>query len=153
MNRALRLFLASSIVAVALAAGPQAAAPVDAAGCISIYRIYYDSPGSDDGSNASLNKEWIQLRNSCSSGKSLSNWKIKDAYGWTYKFGTYTLAGKSVVKIHTGRGSNTSTDRYWGRTWYVWNNTGDTAKLFNSAGTRVDLCKFVDSGSAESVYC
>lgn len=153
MNRTLRLLLASSMAAVAFAAGPQPVAPVEAASCISIYRIYYDSPGSDYGINSSLNSEWVQLRNSCSSGKSLTGWKIKDGYGWTYKFGAYTLAGASTVKVHTGSGSNTGAHRYWGRDWYVWNNTGDTANLINASGTRVDTCSFTDSGPAESVYC
>jgi hypothetical protein len=31
---------------------------------------------------------------------------------------------RRVVKIHTGKGANSQTDRYWGRGWYVWNNTG-----------------------------
>lgn len=57
MQRAFRVVIASSIVAIAAVAGPQAATPADAACGVSINRIYYDSPGSDTGSNTSLNAE------------------------------------------------------------------------------------------------
>ena len=71
---------------------PQVVQHANASCGVSIYRIYYNSPGSDDGSNTSLNAEWIQLTNNCSTGKSLYHWTIKDAAGHTYTFGTYTLA-------------------------------------------------------------
>ena len=129
-----------------------ATAPVADAGCsVSIYRIYYDSPGSDTGSNSSLNAEWIQLRNGCTTGKVLTNWTIKDASVHKYTFGSYTLGASKMVKLHTGRGSNTSTDRYWGSAVYIWNNTGDTAKLRNAAGTLIDKCGY--SGGGASVDC
>jgi hypothetical protein len=55
------------------------------------------------------------------------------------------------VKIHTGLGTNTQTNRYWGRSWYVWNNTGDRATLKNRAGTVIDRCSY--SGGDTSVIC
>ncbi len=64
-----------------------------AATCISIYRIYYNSPGSDTGSNTSLNGEWIQLHNHCATARSLTNVRVKDAARHTYTFGTYALGG------------------------------------------------------------
>jgi len=38
------------------------------------------------------------------------------------------------VTIHTGKGSNTQTDRYWGHSWYVRNNTGDRATVKDTHG-------------------
>lgn len=153
MSTVFRLVIASSLFAAALAVAPHGAQTVHAACGVTIYRIYYDSPGTDTGSNSSLNGEWIQLRNSCSTGKSLSGWKIRDAAGYVYKkFGTYVLAGGAYVKIHTGSGTNTSTDRYWGSGSYIWNNTGsETAKLKDSSGTLVDKCSY--TGGSGSVYC
>jgi hypothetical protein len=43
--------------------------------------------------------------------------------------------GKSVI-LHTGKGTNTSSNLYWGRSWYVWNNTGDKATSRDSSGAR-----------------
>ncbi len=151
MKRHLIALSVSLLVAGAVSAAPMTAQPVEAAPCVSIYRVYFDSPGSDTGSNTSLNAEWIQLKNRCSTGKSLSGWKIKDAAGHVYRFGTYTLRGGTTVKIHTGKGSNTLSHRYWGSGWYIWNNTGDKAVVRNSVGTLIDVCRF--SGAGSSVYC
>ena len=142
---------ASLLFAGAFAAAPVTAPPVEAASCVSISRVYFDSPGSDTGSNTSLNAEYIQLKNRCSTGKSLSGYTIKDAANHTYRFGTYTLRAGSTVKVHTGRGSNTAANRYWQQTWYIWNNTGDKAVLRTSGGTVVDSCSF--TGAGDSVYC
>jgi hypothetical protein len=99
-----------------------------------------------------LNAEWIQLRNRCSTSRSLAYWKIKDVAGHTYTFGSYVLGGGKYVKVHTGKGTNTATDRYQGRSWYVWNNDKDTAYLYNRYGSLIDRC-YYNNRSASSVYC
>ena len=142
MKQLARAWIIAAVLGASLAVGPPVAAPAAAAGCIQINRIYYDSPGSDTGSNSSLNAEYIRLKNVCSTGKSLRYWRIKDVAGHTYTFGTYTLKAGAYVKIHTGRGTNTSTDRYWGKAWYIWNNTIDTAYLRNGSGTLMDKCSY-----------
>lgn len=151
MKRALRVIAAASVGAVLLVATPVAVQQVDAASCIKIYEIYYDSPGTDDGSNKSRNGEWIRLYNPCAYGKSLSGWTIKDAVGHKYTFGSYTLKAYGYVKVHTGNGTNSSTDRYWGSGFYIWNNDADTAKLRNASGTLIRTCSY--SGSNVYKYC
>jgi Lamin Tail Domain len=151
MTGFIRIVIVGALLSAALVLTPTAAGPVDAACGVSIYRIYYDSPGSDTGANSSLNAEWIQLKNGCSSSVSLTNWTIKDAVNHGYRFGSYKLAAGSKVTVHTGSGTNTSTNRYWGQGWYIWNNTGDTAKLRNGAGKVMDTCVY--SGGGASVYC
>ncbi len=126
-------------VAVALGSAFAVAAPMsaEAAGPVVITGAQYDSPGSDTGGDSSLNAEWIRITNKGASAKSLSGWTLRDETGYVYRFGAFTLgAGKSVV-VHTGKGSNNAGNRYWGRTWYVWNNDGDKATLKNSSGTTV----------------
>jgi hypothetical protein len=149
MSRAVRL-----IIVAALAAGGLMAVvpPASAAPCVRIYRIYYNSPGGDNRSNSSLNAEWIRLKNYCGTSRSLTNWRIKDAAGHTYTFGTFKLGGSRYVKVHTGHGTNTSTDRYWGSGNYIWNNDKDTAYLRNRYGNLVDKCSYNNS-AASSVYC
>jgi Lamin Tail Domain len=118
---------------------------------IRITKIYFDSPGSDTGSNSSLNAEWIRLKNTGSTKKALTGWTVRDTSGHVYTFGTFKLgAGKSVT-IHSGKGSNTSSDRYWRSDGYIWNNDGDRAKLKNKAGNVIDTCSY--SGSGSSVSC
>ena len=111
-----------------------------------IVYAYYDSPGPrDTGTNKSLNGEWIKIKNKGSKPVSLKGWKLRDKQGFTYKFGKYTLGAGKSVKIHTGKGSDTRKDRYWDKSWYVWNNTSDKAILKNSKGTTVDTCKWTTS--------
>lgn len=120
------------------------AAPASAAPCVRIYRIYYNSPGSDTGSNASLNAEWISLYNSCPTRRYLKAWKIRDAARHTYTFGSVTLGGHATVRVHTGKGTNTGTNLYWNQGWYIWNNNGDTAYLRDRSGALLDTCSYRD---------
>ena len=151
MSNVIRSILIASLAATGMILSPSQPS-ASAASCFGIYRIYYNSPGTDTGSNTSLNGEWIQLRNRCSTSRSLTNAKIKDAAGHTYTFGSYALGGGKYVKVHTGKGSNTATNRYQGRSWYVWNNDKDTGYLYNASGTRLDSCSY-NNRSASSVYC
>jgi P pilus assembly chaperone PapD len=42
------------------------------------------------------------------------------------------------------KGSNTSSNLYWDRGWYVWNNDGDKAILRSSSDTLTDTCTWGD---------
>ncbi|MER6627714.1 lamin tail domain-containing protein [Streptomyces sp. NPDC000987] len=141
-----------ALAGAALLTGTLLSSPAEAAGSVHIYEVYYDSPGSDTGSNTSLNAEWVKIKNSTSSTVSLKNWEIKDATGHTYTFGDVKIGPGSSKKVHTGKGTNTGTDKYWGRSWYVWNNTGDTAKLYRAGGTKADSCTWSSRGSGYK-YC
>lgn len=137
--------------AAVIAAVGLMAAPADAASAVQIYRVYYNSPGTDNRSNSSLNGEWVQLFNTSTTSRQLKGYRLRDKTGYTYTFGTFTLGGRRSVYVHTGRGTNTSTHRYWGRSAYVWNNTGDTAYLRYPNGTAADSCSWGSSGSSK--YC
>jgi hypothetical protein len=118
---------------------------------IRITGIFFDSPGSDTGSKSSLNAEWIRVKNTSSAGRFLTGWTIRDSANHVYKFGSFKLgAGKSVT-VHTGKGSNTASNRYWRSGWYIWNNEGDRATLKNSGGTVFDRCSY--SGAGSSAAC
>ena len=119
---------------------------------IQINAIYYNSPGSDTGSNSSLNAEWVRLYNTSSSKITLTHWTLRDAAGHVFTFGTYTIGAHSYVTVHTGHGSSNQTDRYWNMNWYVWNNTGDTAYLRDNLNGTVDSCQY--TGTTKGwVYC
>ena len=109
-----------------------------------IHEIYYNSPGPDRGSNASLNAEWVQLYNRTGHAVILTHWTLRDTARHVYTFGSYWLKAHGYVKIHTGRGSNGPANRYWGHSWYIWNNTGDTGTLKNSGGAVQSRCSYSD---------
>ena len=138
-KRAGHLTLLISVVLAVVA--PATAA--QAAGPIQIAKIYYDSPGSPDkGSNESLNGEYLVLKNHSTAAKTVSGWSVKDAAGYTYTLPTLTMGAGKTLTIRTGKGTNTSTVRYWNRTWYVWNNDKDTAYLRTSSGVVADSCSY-----------
>ena len=77
---------------------------------------------------------------------------MRDAAGHVYKFPTYKIAPGARVYVHTGKGTNTTSHKYWGRSWYVWNNTGDKATLRRADGVWIDSCSST-SGGLGYKYC
>src|SRR5215207_2323947 len=124
--------LLARIVGVALcgvAAATFNPVSADAASAIQITKVYYNSPGSDTGSNTSLNAEWVRITNTGTTYRTLTGWTLRNAAGPIYTFPTFKIAPGARVYVHTGKGTNTTSHKYWGRSWYVWNNTGDKATL------------------------
>ena len=142
-----------AVAGATLAVATTTAAPVQAATpAIQISRVYYNSPGSDTRSNTSLNAENVRLTNTRSVSINLKYWTLRDNTGYTYKFASdFKLAPGYSVYIHTGKGTNTSSNRYWGLSWYIWNNTGDSASVRHASGTLIDTCIY--SGSGSYTYC
>ena len=142
-NGVLANYSAGQTVWVAGTVPAPASAPAPAVGSVQFTRIQYNSPGTDTGSNASLNGEWVQVTNKTSHTVNLRGWIIRDAAAHVYTFPTnvYLGAGKSLA-VHTGKGTATTNHRYWGRTSYIWNNTGDTATLRTGAGKTIDSCRW-----------
>jgi hypothetical protein len=139
------------VLSLALAGFAALALASSASAGIRITKIYFDSPGSDTGTNSSLNAEYVRLTNTGSKGKSLAGWKVRDKAGSIYTFGTFKLRAGRSVTLHTGNGSSTGTNRYWESGWYIWNNDGDKASLKNKAGRVKDTCSY--SGAGSSVSC
>jgi hypothetical protein len=154
-NMRIRALLVTCLIAAAsiLIATPAQAAPAT----VYIYKVYYNSPGSDTGSNSSLNAEYVVIRNGDDVSHSVSGWTVRDAAGHRYTFpdGFRLGAGKQAI-IHTGDGTSyttsASTHLYWGREWYVWNNTGDKVILRRADGSLKDTCSYPGEG-ASKYYC
>jgi hypothetical protein len=69
------LFIACLVAAASiLIAIPAQAAPAT----VYIYKVYFDSPGSDTGSNSSLNAEYVVIRNGDDASHSVSEWTVRD---------------------------------------------------------------------------
>lgn len=108
---------------------------------IQFARIQYDSPGADTGTNASLNGEYFVVKNLSTTTRNIHRYTVRDANSaHVYTFPSTSLAAGKGIRVHTGHGTNTRTDRYWNQDTYVWNNTGDTARLRNAGGTALDAC-------------
>ncbi|WP_410764696.1 lamin tail domain-containing protein [Haloferax sp. DFSO60] len=94
--------------------------------------VVADAPGND---NENLNGEYVRLQNDGDTAFDLSGWTVSDAAGATYTFadGT-TLNPGDRLTLYTGSGTDTATERYWGRSGAVWNNGGDTITITTSDG-------------------
>lgn len=148
MVRPLPLILATA-AALALSVAPaQAAVPK-----IQLMKIYYDSPGVDRRENASLNGEYVVLRNTTRAAIDLEGWTVRDKTGYTYTFlpGQVLGAGRSLT-LRTGQGGSGTSTVYWGRRAYVWNNDRDTASVRRDDGRLIDSCSY-DSTAADFIMC
>lgn len=123
-----------------------------ASAAIRITKIQYNSPGTDNGTNASLNGEWITIKNTGNRGRQLRGWKVRDVEGHIFRFLGFKLPAKTTVKIHTGVGPDTFPRHlYWKLSEYVWNNDADKATLRNAAGGVVDTCSYDNATVAYTV--
>ncbi|OLF17548.1 lamin tail domain-containing protein [Actinophytocola xanthii] len=135
----------------AMLAGLLAAVPAEAAGGVILYRAYYNSPGTDNRSNVSLNAEYVQLKNTSTVAKVVTGWTLRDKQNHVYRFPTTRIGAGQYLTVRTGRGTNNAATRYWGSGNYIWNNTGDTAYLRTSTGALADTCTWGGTGSWR--YC
>ncbi|UPM45315.1 lamin tail domain-containing protein [Halocatena salina] len=100
---------------------------------LSITEIHADAAGND---NDNLNDEYVVFENTGTDTLDLSGWSVSDDAGHTYMFPSgASLAAGGTVTLHTGSGSDTASDRYWGSSSAIWNNGGDTVTVTDSAGT------------------
>ncbi|GAA2204068.1 lamin tail domain-containing protein [Nonomuraea monospora] len=148
--------LASTLAAL-LAAGATlgAALPAQAAApALQIVKIYYDSPGADRRSNASLNAEYVTLLNTTRKAIDLEGWSVRDKTGYTYEFGADAVLGpKKRITLRTGQGSDGTSSVFWNRKQYVWNNDQDTAYVRNATGKLVDSCSYKAASRSAYVTC
>jgi Lamin Tail Domain len=83
------------------------------------------------------------VENSTAKAKALKGWTLRDAAGHVYHYpSSYRLGPDRRVKIHTGHGSNTQANLYWGSGQYIWNNDKDTATLKRPNSTVADRCSY-----------
>ncbi|WP_231185804.1 DUF4350 domain-containing protein [Haladaptatus sp. DYF46] len=102
-------------------------------GDISIVQIHADASGND---NDNLNDEYVVFENSGTGSIDLTGFTVEDEASHTYAFPSgFTLDAGAQVTLHTGTGSDTSSDLYWGNTGSaVWNNGGDTVSVYDDSG-------------------
>lgn len=104
---------------------------------VSISALYVGAP------DQTVNQEYVKIANKGTTAISMKGWKITDKKAiHKYKFpSTFVLKSKTTVTIYTGKGKNTASKLYWGMSWYVWNNEGDTAYLYNAQNKLVSTKK------------
>jgi micrococcal nuclease len=104
---------------------------------IEIVGVEADAPGPD---NENPNGEWIELRNTSSGAVDLTGWVVRDEstrHRYAFADGVVIAAGASL-RLFTGTGTDSATERYWGKQGEsVWNNNGDTVFVLDASGSTV----------------
>jgi len=96
-----------------------------------------NAPGDD---SENLAEEWVCFENLGTASAFMAGWHVTDALGatHTYTFPQFELPAGAHVRLHTGLGTNSAADLYWGYRSAVWNNDGDTVFLYDASWTLVD---------------
>jgi competence protein ComEC len=94
--------------------------------------IHADAAGDE---RENLDDEYVVFANDGDAALDLTGWTVEDEAGATYTFPDgYTLDAGERVTLHTGSGTDTERDLYWGSGSPIWNNGGDTVIVRNSQG-------------------
>ena len=92
------------------------------------------------------NAEYVVVHNTAAKAKNIRGWFIREKkLKHTFTFPGFTLCGGCSVKIHSGHGTNTATDLYWGRAAGTWVDSGDTAILHRASGLVQGSCTYPTS--------
>ena len=91
-------------------------------------------------SKVNLSEEVVEITNISQEQVNLSNWKLVSVKGnqtFTLPHGTILQKNESI-KILSGRGKQSGPNKIVWTGRYIWNNNGDTAKLYDHKGNLVD---------------
>jgi hypothetical protein len=72
----------------------------------------------------------------------LRNWRLSNDQGKEFIFPLIVLTRDQSLRIHTGKGNDSSTDLYWGLNEPVWRSEGDSVVLYNDASVEVDRYRY-----------
>ncbi len=128
--------------AVAGSAAAAASRPGAATGNRAQLRLWVnaDAPGDD---NQNPNGEYAVLESGEETDRELGGWRLCDAANHCFRFppGT-TLPASGRIVAYTGQGRADGERYYMGYRRAVWNNSGDTATLYDRTGAAVVVIRY-----------
>lgn len=107
---------------------------------LKIVNINYESKNENDNENP--NVEWVEIKNTGSTSINLKGFSLEDRANHKFVFPNFILAPGKIVKVYSGEGTPNSSSLYWGSNTAIWNNTGDTAYLYDSNGRQIDTYEY-----------
>jgi len=103
------------------------------AGAFVLDEIHEDRGLADD-----VEDEYVAFRNAGDETLTLSGWTVENDGGQRFVFPDgFVLDSGQNVTVHSGRGSDSETDVYWGATSGVWDDDGDTITVRTADGREV----------------
>ena len=104
-------------------------------GSLVVQEIHADAVGND---LENLNDEYVVFRNDGDSSLAMSGWTVADEADHTYTVPSgFALEPGATVTLHTGNGSESTSELYWGSDSAIWNNGGDTITVRTEDGALV----------------
>jgi len=88
--------------------------------------------------NIDIEKDVLELKNSCNIMCDLENWSIKDEGRKKFVFENIILGVGESLFVITGKGNSSQNHLYWDEHDYVWTKTGDSIFLRDKEGKLVD---------------
>jgi hypothetical protein len=89
---------------------------------------------------ADINGETVTIRNDGLATVDITRWTLADPSGINlFTFPSLVLPPGGMVIVHSGQGSPTATDLYFGKKKAIWKDTGDAATLRDAAGSVVSV--------------
>jgi len=99
---------------------------------LTIAQVHADAEGEE---SSNLNDEYVVFENTGGTALDMGGWTVQDESGKTYTVPDgFVLDAGAQVTLHTGSGSDTASDLYWGYGSAVWNNGGDTVTVTTDTG-------------------
>jgi len=135
----------ATVTATATATPTATSTSVPTAGDVRIIFIEYDPVSGTD-----VDGEYVDIQNMGGTPQDMTGWKLRDASTNSFTFPSFSLGAMNQARIWTKAGANTATDLYMGKGGAVWNNSGDTATLYDGAGQVVDTCTYAGGGHGAS---
>jgi len=85
--------------------------------------------------------QWVEIANYGTGSMNLTGWTLINMENQTFSIPAgFTLKAGSLVRVHAGKGNNTSSDLY--NSALAWKKTGDTATLVDETGTIISEYKY-----------
>lgn len=94
-------------------------------------RSVFDTPHNDHHETAT---ECVTIFNGSPDDISLSGWRILDTRSHVFTFPPAILPTGGSITVHTGSGSDSDTNLFWGNKRAIWNNDGDVLYLIDDVG-------------------
>ena len=115
----------------------------EASAAVKITKINYKS--------SKVNGEYVVIKNTGTKTVALTGWTLRDLANHVYKFPTFSIKPGKVVTVYSGKGTSTWNARYWGSSYFIWNDDGDTASLKRKDGSLASKCSYPGGGTY--TYC
>jgi hypothetical protein len=85
-----------------------------------------------------VSDEYLKFRNTADDRLDLSGWVVENDDGQTYVFPDgFVLDAGEHVTLHSGDGTDSETDLYWGATKPIWDDDGDTVTVTTANSEQV----------------